>query len=237
MKTDFAPRQPCFRCAMVLGCAALLLGIATPRCAAPDAAELEGPDEPIPRGNYKSWSLFLITNPEWLQEQSNEKLETLYDQFGAFGRAIGQENVAVWFWLQKPQKGQFRKAVDVTRGVAFCQRLKMKPSEGPFVLVMTEYPGKSVLGTTPDSFPKSGTNFMVMKLNGTDAAATTRLLGELADGLVIEDLSKLRPKAEDYWSGWRKVFGKVSNTVVGLSSKVTVAFDAGPFKTEIKVGP
>lgn len=235
MKTTLPYRQAIFHYTVVFGCVALLLGTGTPRCAAADTA-MPSQGEPIPQKGYKSWSLFLITNPEWLMDQSNDKLTALYQQFNAFGDAIGTDNLAVWFWAQPPQTNQMYKAVDVKRSVAFCQRLKLKPSEGPYVLVMTEYPGKSVLSDS-SSFPTNTANLLVIKLNGTDAASTTRLLNDLVDGLVLEDLSKLRPKADDYWSGWRKVFGKVSDTVVGLSSKVTVAFDTGPVKTEIKLGP
>ena len=179
----------------------------------------------------------MISNPEWLLDQSNDKLNALYNQFNVFGKAIGPENLAVWFWSQPPETGVLQKAVDITRSVAICKALKLTPSQGPYLLVMTEYPGPCILADYPDSFPKKSTNLLVIKLNGTDAASTTRLLGDLVDGLVAEDLSKLRPKTDDYWSSWRKVFGKVSAAAVGLSSKVTVAFDTGPMKTEIKLGP
>jgi len=31
----------------------------------------------------------LINNPQWLVTESNEKIKSLYDQFEAFGEAIG----------------------------------------------------------------------------------------------------------------------------------------------------
>ena len=127
--------------------------------------------------------------------------------------------------------------MDVVRAAAFCRQLKLKPSEGPYVLVTTTYPGKSVMDAYPDSFPKNGTNLLIMKLNGTDAAATGRLLNDLADRLVTEDLAALRPRPDDYWAGWRRAFGKLSDTVLGVASKVTVSVDAGPVTTEIKLGP
>jgi hypothetical protein len=205
---------------------------------AADTAALPSAGDPIPRNDYKTWSLFLITNPEWLLEQSNDKLSTLYKQFNIFGNAIGPDNLAVWFWSKEPRQNQaYNAAVDVTRSVAFCRRLKLKPSDGPYVLVMTQYPGKSVLIDYPNSFPNNSTNLLVIKLNGTDATATTRLLANLADSLVTEDLSSLHFKPSDYWDGWRKVFAKMSDTVVGLADKVTVDIDAGPIKTQIKLGP
>jgi hypothetical protein len=94
-----------------------------------------------------------------------------------------------------------------------------------------------VLNDYPNSFPNNSTNLLVIKLNGTDAVGTAHLLANLADGLVTEDLSKLRPKTDDYWGGWRKVFAKATDSVVGLASNVTVDIDAGPVKTQIKLAP
>jgi len=101
---------------------------------------------------------------------------------------------------------------------------------------MTKYPGQSIL-SDPDSFPKDTAHALVIKLNGNDAARTNKLLGNLADKLLTEELSKLPSNSDDYWTGWRNVFTKVNTLVIGLSSKVTVAFNTGPVKTEIKLGP
>src|SRR6266581_8603865 len=65
-----------------------------------DFAPLYTPKTPIPKDPYKTWSLFLINNPQWVVAESNDKVKRLYDQFQAFGRAIGRYNVAVWFWSQ-----------------------------------------------------------------------------------------------------------------------------------------
>jgi hypothetical protein len=196
------------------------------------------PEGSIPQAGYKSWSLFLISSPEWLLRQTSEELNALYERFQTFGEAIGPENLAVWFWSEPTLTlfGGNRRVVDVPRSVAICKGLKLKPSEGPYVVVMTKYPGQCLL-TDPDSFPKGATPPLVIKLNGNDAASTTHLLGDLADKLLTEDLSKLQSNSDDYWNGWRNVFTKVSTLVVGLSSKVTVAFNTGPVKTEVKLGP
>ena len=86
---------------MVLGCS-LFFGMA-PRLFAPVATALPSVETPLPKGpspqkSYKSWSLFLVTNPEWLLAQSDSKLDSLYEQFNAFGDSIGDDNLAVWFW-------------------------------------------------------------------------------------------------------------------------------------------
>jgi hypothetical protein len=71
-----------------------------------DIAPLSGPKAPIPK-DYKTWSLFLVNNPQWVVAESNDKVRKLYDQFQAFGRAIGRDNVAVWFWSQNNLQDSF----------------------------------------------------------------------------------------------------------------------------------
>jgi hypothetical protein len=197
---------------------------------------LNSPSEPIPQKDYKSWSLFLISSPEWLLSQSKEQLKALHDKFQVFGNAIGPENVAVWFWSEAIRWDSNEITVDVPRSVKICKSLKLKPSDGPYVVVMTKYPGQCVL-SKPDSFPENTTPPLVIKLNGNGAGSTTHLLGDLADKLLTENLSQLQSKPDDYWNGWRNVFTKLSTFAVGLSSKVTVDLNTGPMKTEIKLAP
>jgi hypothetical protein len=245
MKTNRSPHR-LVNSILSLACFVLVIGAGF-NCPAQDTAEPKSPDQPVPRryktpndpvpqATYKSWSLFLVANPDWLLEQSNAKLASLYDQFNAFGSAIGRDNLAVWFWSQQPRKDHLREAIDTVRGAAICKLLKLKPSEGPYVLVMTTYPGECVMTDYPQSFPQSRTNLLIINLNGTDAAATGRLLNNLADKLVAEDLAALSPQRKDYWAGWRNAFAKLSDTVLGVASKVKVTVDSGPVKTEIKLG-
>jgi hypothetical protein len=46
----------------------------------------------IPQAHYKSWSLFLISSPEWLLRQTNEKMSALYKQFRIFGSAMALDD-------------------------------------------------------------------------------------------------------------------------------------------------
>ncbi len=86
-----------------------------------DAAEPKHA-EAIPRGSYRTWSLFLVCNSEWLLPASNQRLKDLYDQFQAFGTAIGPDHLAVWFWKGKPNPSSPRLAadLDVDRSTQFA---------------------------------------------------------------------------------------------------------------------
>jgi hypothetical protein len=57
------------------------------------------PTEQIPQ-DYESWSLFLICNPAWIVQNRDEGIGALFDQYRAFGDAIGPRNLAIWFWKE-----------------------------------------------------------------------------------------------------------------------------------------
>src|ERR1700688_4091082 len=82
---------------------ALLLATA-PETHGQSAVEVIGRKEPIPLG-FKTYSLFLICNPVWLDPAKSAGLTELYQQFQAFGRSIGDDQAAVWFWRTTAQKG------------------------------------------------------------------------------------------------------------------------------------
>jgi len=123
MKIARSHRTSIFHYAIIIMGVALLLEGSVPRCAAYVMREVWSGNDPIPRENYKSWSLFLISSPEWLLRQSDDKLHQLYENFRVFGNAIGSDNVAMWFWSRKiiTASDDFREVVDVPRSIAFCK--------------------------------------------------------------------------------------------------------------------
>jgi hypothetical protein len=192
-------------------------------------AELPEPKAPIPKESYKSWSLFLINNPKWLLAESGDNLKKLYDQFQAFGQAIGPDHLAVWFWSD-----EHTKAVDVDRSAAICSKLKLAPSKGPYILVTTEYPGACIVGS-PDTFPANLDRFQIrLELNKATASEITSLLTGVADQLIAGDLGKLSVNSEDYWRAWRQSFEAVRGTLVGLSQAFTVTFKTPFFDVQLK---
>jgi hypothetical protein len=98
--------------------------------------------EPIPR-SYQSWSLFLICNPQWLVAANEARLANLYQHFNAFGDAIGERHLAVWFTRRRPPRGSIVQDLDGKRNAALCTKLKLLPSKSPYVVVMATYPDVS----------------------------------------------------------------------------------------------
>jgi hypothetical protein len=129
----------------------------------------------IPR-NYKSWSLFLVCNPGWFNAEKPQDVSTLFGNFIGFGRTIGDDNAAVWFW-KKTSTSIFAENVDVERSVRFCRAYELKPSSSPYVLVTTKYPDEAA--------PKSKGDYAVFQLGGVSPNEVSRVLAKLTDDLVL----------------------------------------------------
>lgn len=199
------------------------------------------PAEPIPtRGipsSFKSWSLFLICDPSWLMPQSQKSIENLYEEFLAYGDAIGPEHVAVWFWSVKPDALSRKGRLDVERNTRLCASLKLPPSKSPYLIFTTSYPGQALSEKYPQTFPSMASlkNRAVLSLNGASAADTTRILSKLADELIEDKISHVPIDSSEFWTTWQKDYEAVRDEITGLVSRVTVTFDTGFFKTEVKL--
>ena len=112
-----------------------------------DAVQLVTTKQAIPK-KFKTYSLFLICNPQWLDPAKNAGLLQLYRQFQSFGRAIGDDHAAVWFWKSNSYEhsdAALAQIVDVERSVRFCQAWKLVPSEGPHLVITSTYPDEAHL--------------------------------------------------------------------------------------------
>lgn len=210
---------------------------------APSAiSEPVGSDQPIPK-KYKSWSLFLVCNPRWVMPDSSDvspeggsDLRSLYLQFQAFGRTLGPKHVAVWFWSENVQSEgvprEIYTTVDVKRSAAFCAHLDLPPSEGPYVVVTTEYPGAAQLSEYPDTFGELENRY-VLALNGMGAREAMEVLKDLANQIREDQLSETELGSEGYWRRWRQIFETLQSSLVGLSERTRVAFNTQFFTVEL----
>jgi hypothetical protein len=164
-----------FSLASLAACALLLQPGVDVR--AQDAAVLATSGE-IPAEGYESWSLFLICSPGWLDANRSGDLASLFGRFQAFGEAIGDDHLAVWFWKEDVARGGDASGanVDVRRAAKYCQKLRLAPSRGPYIVVTNEYPD---LTDFPDN--------TVYTLGVLDSAAIGSLLDQLTDKLLLPD--------------------------------------------------
>ena len=176
------------------------------------------PNQEIPR-DFDSWSLFLVCNNQWFLESKAQDLEDLRAQFLAFGKAIGARNVATWF-LESDTN------LDVNRNVAYCGKYGLAPSESPYVVVTTKYPGLS------DPIGDRA----VLKLNGLSADEITTLLGKLGDKIVLGGLQQETMDSERYWTTFKDGFIDVARSIGGWIKSVKLTIDTKVLKLEVEGG-
>jgi hypothetical protein len=172
--------------------------------------------DPIPRGAYKTWSLFLVTNQNWLLAKNAQWVPELYERSRAFGRVIGDDHLAVWFW--KPSAADIPAAenVDVERAIAYCKILGLQPSKGPYLLFTTAYPDEKV---KPNAYS-------VIEL-GTTADKIAQLLDRLSDQLVTDGVIRDRAfvqatGTDDFWTAWFGATRHALTAAVGVQFRLAI---------------
>jgi hypothetical protein len=164
-----------------------LVGDAQPN--APQERAAVARDEEIPRNSYRSWSVFLVCNPEWVTQERRTDLAALYTRFKAFGDAIGDDNLAVWFFRSagrggvEPSDPSGAESVDVPRAIRYCRTLRLRPSDGPFLLITTSYPEENAVPA----------DRAVFELGALTPKEIGTLLGKLTDELLLE--GRVSPQA------------------------------------------
>jgi hypothetical protein len=222
----------------ILFAAALLIGGAAP--AGQATAELVSPTAEIPRGAYKTWSLFLVCNPDWVAPEKSADLANLYRRFKSFGDAIGRENLAVWFWKRQARVTDPRLAenVDIARSAEFCGALRRAPSQGPYLVVTAAYPNVA-------AFP---TERAVFELGGLQPADLAKLLNALTDQLLLQgrvDAAMAAapaptppgggPQATPPMSSlWIRILEGARQSIIGFGCKVKLQIDTGVLTAELR---
>jgi hypothetical protein len=197
-------------------------------------AELLGPTEQIPREPYKTWSLFLVCNPDWVAPQRAEDLKTLYWRFRSFGDAIGSENLAVWFWKEQMSidDPDLATNVDVARSAEYCVKLRLRPTSGPFVVVTSDYPDLN-------AFPQDRA---VFELGGASSTDLAKLLNNLTDELVLEgrvdaaraEARPAEPAATASTSLWLRLLEGARRSLIGFGCKVKLKVETGVLSAELR---
>lgn len=181
-------------------------------------------DMEISRG-YDTWSLFLICNDSWARPESPERLEALWREFTRFGRTIGRNHLAVWFWERHPRWGsdEVYEDIDVERSATYCDTYDLPPSRSPHVLVLAEYP----------EIDRQAESFHVIELAGTPLDEIERFLAELADTLVAGDFEDLSPEQDSFWF---RLFDAVREPIRRLGGRVKAVIKTPFLEIELDGG-
>jgi hypothetical protein len=178
------------------------------------------PTEQIPRG-YESWSLFLVCNPAWIVQNRDEGIATLFDQYRAFGDAIGPKNLTIWFW-KEPAPEPTAELTDISRSSEYCERFKLLPSKSPYVLVTTQHPDAQEVG-----------DYFFVSLNGLAPEDSADLLAKLTDQLLVTGLDQPGLDASTRWQRSLAAALTVVSSVGSYFNQVSFTFNTGFFKAEI----
>jgi len=154
-------------------------------------AILDGPGVPV-RPGFKTYSLFLMCNPDWLLNDSDANVASLFSDFKVFGAAIGDDNLAVWFW-KHPGVGVYSpataSAIDFPRSINFCKKWQLAPSKGPYLVITSQYPDERHLG---DLLPQDSA---VFALGAAKREDIDKLLVSLSDQLLLTNKVPIPPPA------------------------------------------
>jgi len=216
-------------CVFFIACAFFLLSVAPIARSFPQRVEIVSKTGKIPK-NFKTYSLFLVCNPQWLAPEKSASLYTLYRDFENFGRTIGEDHAAVWFWkAQQPANDPaLANNVDVERSVHFCQAWKLKPSEGPHLVVTAVYPDESDLSS---GLPKGSAVYTLGNMTPTDISG---LLMKLTDQLV-ENGRVESPSATTTapLALWVRLLDATQRMINSFGCAWTFKIDAGPVNADL----
>jgi hypothetical protein len=192
-----------------------------------EAVEVVSKTETIPM-SFKTYSLFLVCNPQWLAPEKSGGLYGLYQQFENFGRTIGADNAAVWFWKSKrpARDPALAENVDVERSIRFCQAWKLKPSEGPHLVVTTAYPDETALSL---GLPKGSAVYMLGNMSPKE-------ISDLLAGLTDQLIAKGRvdsPAAAAPLALWVRLLDATQRTINSFGCAWTFKIEAGPVSADL----
>lgn len=202
--------------ALAVGCLGQGGGAWPPAAYGQDVVELL-PDQPVPAG-YVSQSIFVICSPDWILREREEDLLALHAYFEAFGRAIGRDHAAVWFWQSLPDlEDGLADDLDVERSAEICSGLRLRPSESPHIVVTSRW----------------DRDHMILALGGLEASRIRQVLVRLADRLVAGGIAAEDVESEIWWQTWYAAADQALRGLAQVASAVKLTIDTKFFKLEL----
>jgi hypothetical protein len=183
---------------------------------------------PIPQDRYQSWSLFLISNQDWLLPENHDKLKELIIRYKNFGDSTGPYHAAVWFC-----KGKDLFDIDIERANLFCKKYGLRPSNGPYVIFTTEYPGEGIAQEYPNGFNALKKNYSKIKLNDLSPSIISDFLNELTDKIISNHLSDSTVGTSSFWNKLKQSFESMSDSLAKFGNKISLTIKAGPIEAKI----
>lgn len=120
---------------------------------------------PIPHG-FETYTLFLVPDEAWISKEKHTELKNLLGDFVKFGHAIGERNLAIWFWKTETE-------VDTILSREYCNKFDL-PYRGPYIVTSSKHPD-SVM---------TANDFLILDLNGVSSERITEILDILKNSIT-----------------------------------------------------
>ena len=174
--------------------------------------------------SYKSWSLFLVCNAEWLasSEAAQNNMRDLYQAFGVFGKIIGNDNLAIWFRKSAAANPSAADAYDAEEAVNYCIHYGLSANDSPHIVVTTTYPAKD----------GSRGNYYAISLNGLDNQNRLKLLNTIRDRIVMSDFRAVQFDSDRYWRSWTQILQDSAQILGQVIPALKFTVDARAVKLE-----
>ena len=162
---------------------------------------------------YKSWSLFLVCNPEWVNNIRSNEIPYLRKNFMSFATAIGQHNLAVWFRSNETNVGEIN--IDFDACATLCEAYHLDPAKSPHILVTTKHP-KEILA-------QDGTvSYTAISLANLNTNQTLKLLKGITYDVQKQRISQRDVDSEIYWRSWLSTMDDLTSTIGNIINQVTI---------------
>jgi hypothetical protein len=184
----------------------------------------------IPRDNFKTWSLFLVCKDDWASsnKENGFELYNLYLQYEKFGKAIGDDNLAVWFWKRsQPVDSALAANIDQERSRRFCEAYKLDPHKGPYLVVTSTYPDESHL---PTGLPA---NTAVFSLGNMKPDQLSALLDQVGKQLLQKQGTSSDTAATASATWTVRLLESVQQVLTSFGCAWSFKIDAGPVNADL----
>jgi len=172
----------------------------------------------------------LVCNPTWLATEDSPSLAKLYSSFKGFGRAIGKDNHAVWFWMGNSPIGnsELVRNLDMKRNTHYCLAWRLKLTSGPYLVILSTWPDEKHLA---QAFEK---NHAIFDLGNMKGPMASDFLAKLADDLVQAyrvNSQAISPANDTEWWYWWLEDARAN--LDSFSCSWSFKIDAGPAREEL----
>jgi len=150
--------------------------------------------------DLESYTLLLIPDDRWREDRLRSLRDSVWRAFDAFGRAIGEKRIAIWFLDNDGN-------VDTVRAKDYCDRFGLDYNGGPYVVTASKRP----------DLLKQGDQIVVIKLGEISTERIPAVLNVLQQDLRRGDaIREGTLRFEEVWQRVRTALDAQGGVLKGV---------------------